>query len=310
MPRLKTLIGPVIGIVLLTVAVMILVHKFGQLNLRTVLWHVERIHTSRTLLAILLTMVYYTVITGYDVIAFRISKHPLEYSRIALASFVGYVLSHNVGMAAISNSSVRYRIHSSFGLSIKEVAKIVAYCTLTFWVGFLTVLSGMSLAFPIVIPHSLHLPFATTRLMGLVALAVLLTYIWLTTHTERVRSIGPINIPHVDLKTVALQMLVGSGDWLLGASIVYVLLPHSLGLTFGHFFGIFLLSQIAGLMSQVPAGLGIFETVMLTLLPAGASVPAVVGALIVYRVIYYLLPLIVAIILLISHEVRMGQVKN
>jgi phosphatidylglycerol lysyltransferase len=96
---------------------------------------------------------------------------------------------------------------------------------------------------------------------------------------------------------------------MLVAGVLYVLLPSHQGLTLPAFFSIYLLALVAGLISHVPGGLGVFEIVFLALLPkemlgANGLGEAVVGALVVYRAIYYLLPLVVGSIMLGAYELH------
>jgi hypothetical protein len=94
----------------------------------------------------------------------------------ALAAFTGYTFSHNVGMSLLSSGSVRYRIHSSFGLTVKESAKVILFCTLSYVVGLLTVLSVVFLWMRVRIPPGFHVPFQSTRVIGFVALGLLIAY--------------------------------------------------------------------------------------------------------------------------------------
>jgi hypothetical protein len=92
--------------------------------------------------------------------------------------------------------------------------------------------------------------------------------------------------------------MVSSFDWLLSATALYVLFPAKAGLTFPGFLGVFLLAQIVALLSLLPGGLGVFEAILLILLPTERRPPVVLASLLIYRVIYYLLPLLAAATLL------------
>jgi uncharacterized membrane protein YbhN (UPF0104 family) len=307
MQRKRSLLGPLLGLTLLLIAVFVLVNKLGTLDLKEV--RLELIHTpiSRTICALLLTVGYYILATGYDTLAFRVISTPFKYSRIALASFTGYAFGHNVGLSALSGGSVRYRIHSSFGLPVKETAKVVAFCALSFWVGALTMSSLVFLFIPRRIPFALHLPFRTAQPIGWISLALLIIYFFIVTRALHGRKIGSFNLPYLKPKQVFLQMAVGSGDLLIGASILFLLLPHVRVMGFFHFFQAYMLAYIAGLTSQVPGGFGVFEGILLLLIPKAKSAAVTVSALIMFRLIFYVLPLIVAVFLLAAHEIRVGR---
>jgi len=307
MRRLSPFLGPLFGIALLAIAVLVLRSKLSSINPWEVWWQFTHTPASRTVGALLLTAIYYVLITGYDALAFRVIGHPLRYRRIALASFTGYAFSHSVGFSALSGGSVRYRIHSSFGLTMKETAKVVAFNGLTFWVGFLTVAGIAFLIMPIQIPPLLRLPFRTVQPIGWIALLTLASYAWIVTHALHGKKIGSFVLPHLKPKYVLLQMLLGTADWLVGAGILFVLLPGAATVAFPGFFGMFMLAQVAGLVSQLPGGIGVFEGVLLILLNKHISAGVLLGVLILYRIIYYILPLLAAILLLVTHEVRLGR---
>lgn len=305
MKRFTYILGPLLGIILLSVALFVLYRKLSVFTVDDILAGLSHISPTRLVAAMILTAIEYTLITGYDTLAFRFIGHPLPYRKIALAAFTGYAFSHNVGLTAISSGSVRYRIHSSFGLGARETAKVVAFSCLSFWVGFLCASSVIFLLLPMNVPHILHLPFQTVRILGIVALLFLLLYGWYTTHGMHGRRIAGFELPRVTPKIFWLQILIGSLDWILASTILFILLPHVGAISYPRFFEMFLLAQIAGVTSQVPGGIGVFEGIMLAFLPKRFPVPAMIGTLLIYRLIFYILPLIVAIILLATHEVGM-----
>jgi uncharacterized membrane protein YbhN (UPF0104 family) len=104
--------------------------------------------------------------TGYDVLALRYIQHPLSYRKSGLASFVSYAFSNNIGLSIIAGGSVRYSLYSSWKLSAIEITKVIAFCTLTFWLGFFLLGAAVFLSEPVVIPGTLHLPFESVRPMG------------------------------------------------------------------------------------------------------------------------------------------------
>lgn len=251
--------------------------------------------------AAVLTISDYLVLTVYDILALRYIQRPLEYRRIAMASFIGYVFSHNATI--VGGSAARYRIYSSFGISATEVAKLVVFCSITFWLGFLTI-SGI--AFVLArqdIPTALHIPFVSVLPLGVIFLAVVTAYILSNLLRRQPLRFGGWELPIPSLPLSLGQIGISSLDWLLASSVLYVLLPNTIQITFFKFVVIFLLAQAAGLLSYIPGGLGVFETIILLLLSEFAEPSAVMSSLLLYRLIYYIIPLGVASIILAVYEV-------
>ena len=301
--------GSLFGIMLVLIAFFMLWHKLSMFSPAHLKQAVLSVPRERIAITALLTGLYYLLVTGYDTLSFRFIGHPLPYKRIALAAFTGYAFSHNVGMTMLSSGSVRYRIHSSFGLTAKETAKVIAFSVLSYWIGCLTVSSVIFLALPLRIPHLLHFPFHTVRVLGIVSLSLLAVYACLTLGPKSLCRIGSIHLPKLTPKIFFLQILIGSCDWILCSSIPYLLLPQAQLIGFPHFFEIFVLAQIAGLLSQVPGGIGVFEGILLALLPQQFSVSATIGILLMYRLIFYIVPLMISAVLLATHEVRLAKKK-
>ena len=132
---------------------------------------------NRLLLSFALTILNYVVLTGYDVLALRYIRHPLAYGRIAVASFIGYALSHNIGLSIFTGSAVRYRFYAAWGLSTVQITKVVAFCTLTLWLGILAIGGIVFLLEPMAIPTSLHLPLTSLQPVGIICLVLVGAYV-------------------------------------------------------------------------------------------------------------------------------------
>ncbi len=300
------------GLALFLVALWTLHHALSGYRYHDLAAGTRAIPWPRLLYALLLTILNYFVMTGYDALAFRYIRRALEYSKIAFASFIGYAFSNNIGLSMLAGSSVRYRLYTSWGLSLTEVTKMVAFYTLTLWLGLLFVGGLAFVAEPIALPALLKLPFASALPLGVIFLAVVCGYIcWSAVRRDPVTIFNQeIELPSMILSMT--QIAVSSLDWLLAGSVLYILLPEIPGLSLSSFIGIYLLAQIAGLVSQVPGGIGVFETAILLFLPTGPAVPHIVGALLVYRGIYYLLPLVIAAVMMGAYELvaAKAQVKG
>lgn len=296
------IIGPLFGLLLFAVALWVLHHELRAYHLADIHRHVHEIPTHRFFLALALTVMSYLVMTGYDTLALRYIQHPLAYSKTALASFIGYAFSNNIGLSFLAGASVRYRLYSAWELSVLEITKVVAFCSLTFWLGFLS-LGGIVFLFePMVVPKALHLPFASVRPLGVIFLMLVGGYLLWSALRKKPLKIRGWEFPLPSIRILLFQISIASLDWALAASILYTLLPATATLSYHGFLGIFLLAQIAGIASQIPGGLGVFESVILLLLSPIVPASSIFGSLLVYRGLYYLLPLTVALVLLGADE--------
>lgn len=253
-------------------------------------------------LALCLTVASYVLVTVYDVIALRHIARPVAYARAALASFLGSAFGNNLGFSVVTSASVRYRIYAPAGLSAIEIAAVSTMCTYTAVLGMITILAiAMIFGEGAVTDAAIHVPVALRRFFGILILVGLGWLLWTTRH----RSITlhnrywPIRFPSA--KVTLVQILLGTTDVLLVGTIVYLLLPTTSATDYLSFLGVIVLAMMAGGISHVPGGIGVFESVLLLGLPQVSSA-AVLGAALLFRCIYYLTPLSVAAVGFAVHE--------
>lgn len=303
MKRLLHNLAPLIGLVLLCAALLVLHHELKAYHYRDILRHLHEMPARSILWGVALTIVSYLVLTGYDTLAVRYVQHPLPYGKTALVSFIAYAFSHNMGFAALSGGSVRYRLYSAWGFSAIEVTKVVVFCGLTFWLGFLTLAGASFILKPPPMPPWLHLPFGSLRPLGAVFFLAIGAWVLLSLLKRKPLKFRDWEIPIPSSRLLLAQIVVSCVDWAFAASVLYVLLPPEMPWPYLRILSLFLLAQIAGMASQIPGGLGVFETVVLLSLSPSVPGPAILGSLLAYRAIYYLLPLCVGAVLLGIHEV-------
>jgi len=293
---------PVVSSCLFGIALYVLYHQLHSYDYHEVVRYFRSIPGYRLLIALTASLMSYFCLTGYDTLALRSLGSRLGYSKIALASFTGYAFSNNVGYGPVSGGFIRYRLYSSWGLSAVEVTKVVAFCTLTSFLGFMTV-AGLSFTIESqIVPSQLHLPFNSIRPVGILLIAVEAGYLVLLSARRKTIRIRSFSFSFPALPYSAAQAALASIDWIFSCTAIYFLLPVRIGISLPGFIGLYMLAQVAGLVSQVPGGLGVFEMVMVLLLPGTVSHSEVVGALLSFRVFYYFLPLTIASLLLGSYE--------
>ena len=296
--------GPALSVLMLCLALWALYRLAGEVSYHQVGEYMHRLRRGRIGQAIVLTALGYAVMPLYDLFALNAIGRTLPRPRVALISFISYAFSNTLGMAMLVSGSIRYRFYIQAGLSTIEVAKVVLFCTISFWLGLFAI-TGVTLLF---VPIPRGLPLASVHLLlGIVLCAI--PVLWLAGGAIFRR---PVKLWRWDVRLPPIsiglrQIVVGAIDWGLAAAVLYALMPDELVLHFGSFLAIFALAQIAGLISHVPGGLGVFEAVMLAGFGAtgnqALSAP-ILGALAAYRGVYYLLPLCAAAVVVVVREAR------
>lgn len=301
--RLQQIIGPMIGVTLFTAALWVLHRELQAYHLHDILGYLHGIPQEKILFAMLLTMLSYLTMSFYDFLALQYIEHHLHPLKTVFASFIGYAFSNSIGFSMLAGASVRFRLYSSWGLSGLEISKIIAFCTVSIWLGFFALGGIIFIIEPLAIPSTLHLPLTSAHPIGFLLLIPVLAYFLLSIRrTEPVTIRGmAFSLPHP--KLFFAQVVIAMIDWALAGAVLYMLLPEGLNMSLPAFLGIFLFAQLVGLMSQIPGGLGVFETVIMIFLSQAVPGPALFGSLIIYRFIYYLIPLLIAAILLVSQEI-------
>lgn len=281
---------PVLIIGIFAAALWALSHQLREIRLSELFDAVRDVPLSSILTAVALTAASYVVLTGYDALALRYIGRTLPYRTVAAASFIGYAFSNNFGIALITGGSIRYRLYSLAGLSAGEIARVVAFCTLTFLFGTVVVGAIAFLAVPA--PALAAVTGSATATRGvaalfLVALAGVAVWSWVR---RRPIAVGrwTVNLPSAPM--MGRQVGLAAADIVLAGLALYILLPEMARPALPLFAGVFVLATAAGAVSNVPGGLGVFETVILLGLP-DAPPDAVVAAILAYRGVYFLLPL-------------------
>jgi uncharacterized membrane protein YbhN (UPF0104 family) len=281
-------------------AVFVLRSQLREHSLEEILDELRAFPRLRLLLALGTTFLGYLALAGYDAISLAALGHRLPFRRVAYAGFLSYAFAKSLPLAVVVGAGVRYRLYSQWGIEEGEAAKVVAYNTVTYVVGLLAT-AGLAFALqPVLLPGFLKLPLRTARPLGFVCLGVVAAYlIWSSRKGGHLR-IWRWELARPSLPLALAQIAISGADWVLAAATLYVLLPQQV--PFHVFLAVFLLAEIAILVAQIPAGLGVFEAVMLWSLPPAIPVPALLIGLVGWRLVYYLLPFLLATAIWVVQE--------
>ena len=260
-------------------------------------------------LAFVSTLAAYAALAWYDRIALiHLRKQAgISFMYVATCSFVTYALSHNIGASVFSGGMVRLRAYTAKGLSAAEVAVLVGLCSFTFAFGTILMLGVVLLLEPHILDplSALSRHFASnpvaTRITGAAMIAFCVLYTLGAWLKLRPLKIGDFRLVYPGMPVVLRQYLAAPLELMGAAGIIYFALPWESNPGPHIVLGAFLLSFSAGLLSQVPGGVGVMEAVFLAVMPQ-VPASAVLAALLVWRLFYLLLPLALAIPVIVLFE--------
>lgn len=299
--KLSRFLGPALAVLLFSIALFILHHELKKYHYADIVSNLNAIPAERLSLAFVLTIANYFVLTLFDALGIVYVRKRIPYPKVALTSFIGYTFSHNIGLSILSGGSVRYYLYTAWGLSAIEVANVIAFTGATFIIGLIHLGGWVVLLEPHIIPAELYPAYVSFRPLGILLLGVVAVYMALGFMRKEPFRFRGWEFRFPSPKLAFLQIVVSSLDWAFVAGIIYALLPPS-GFSYAEILGIFLIGNFAGLMSHIPGGLGVFETVLIYFLSPSIPSTAVISALIVYRGMYYIFPFIVSLALFGGYE--------
>jgi len=297
-------IGPAIALLLIAGAVWVLWDMATRMSLSDIHAAIVALPAERFALAFLFTLCGLAALATYDLLALHALNYTSSVSlkRAVFGGLIANVFANTLGFPLLSGGGARYRVYSMVGVSFSVVARLIVMSWLTMWSGILFVL-GLTLAleptgqFP-VFPHHL-----IDRAVGLAILVALSAFIvWLARKRRAIRVSGMVlRMPKA--RPAFLMVLAGSVDLLAACGTLYVLLPPDAVPDVARYLVTYSVAFLAGMAANTPGGVGVFEATVVTGLGI-AHRPDVAAALILFRLIYFVLPLVFALMLLAGIEWR------
>ena len=297
-------LGPMLITAIFFLALYLLYNKLKQYSIAQIEESMRQVSSWRILLSMFGTAVSYVILIGYDWLAIKAIHKQLALPRVCLVSFVGQAVSYNFG-ALLGGTTVRYRFYSAWDFSVSDIVRLVLMLAVTFWVGVLGMCGVFFVLAPPHIPDELvaHMPFADLRILGAVLFVVALAYMVLCFRVRHpVHVLGKEFVfpaPHLAIA----QFVVACVDIFAAAFCMYILLPGSLGVSFFEFVPSYLLAQVAVVLTHVPGGVGIFELIIINLTHTDQT-QVVFAAVLLFRLIYFILPLLLAALVFAAYEVK------
>jgi glycosyltransferase 2 family protein len=286
--------APVIAAVAISIALFLLYRVLRRYRLEEIVDAVAAIPSWRVALAALCAAGSYTALSLFDALAIRYIGRKLPYYRIALASFTALSIGHSIGFSALSTGTLRFRFYMGWGLRPGDVGRIIVFCASTVGVG-LAALSGLSLlAEPALASEAMNLPQGAVRLAGGLVLVGVCVYVVAAWRVRQSLVVGRWHLPMPPLRLALLQLVVGCLNYLLVAGCLYNALGGGAEVPYFRVAAAYAIASVAGLIAHVPGNWGLLEAVVILLLPELDPI----GALVAFRLLYYLVPFAMGLTLL------------
>ena len=266
------------------------VQTLGDFKLRTLL------------IAGALTLCSFLVYASFDLIGRTYIRQPLRWKQILPVGIISYAFNLNLS-AWVGGIAMRYRLYSRLGVSNGNIAKILGLSLATNWFGYMALAGVVFSSGLVTMPPGWKV--STTALQGIGVLLVLSSLGYLAAcqfSKKRAWSIKGIEINLPSLRMACLQLVLGALNWSLMAAVIFTLLPAKLD--YPLVLGVLLISAIAGVITHIPAGLGVLEAVFIALMQHEASRGSLLAGLIAYRAIYFILPLLIALVMYLAVEAK------
>ncbi|MFA1621394.1 lysylphosphatidylglycerol synthase domain-containing protein [Rhizobium mongolense] len=290
----------------LMLAAFLLYRVFSRYTLSDVLESIGTIPGARILGGLGFAAASYLCLTGFDWLALRYAGRPLSYPRAAIASFTSLSIGHNLGFAALSSGAVRYRFYSRWGLNAEEVAKVILFCGVTVGIG-LSALAGIALIInPQDAANLLKLGPASLFALGCACLSLPVVYVILSAIVRTPLHLWKWSFEMPRLKLALGQVVIGTVNFIFVAACLHQMLAVQGQASYVQTATAYVLANIAVLVTHVPGGLGVIEATVSYVLPGAASI----GALVAFRVIYFLIPLLIGLPVFAISEVVVPKPKQ
>jgi uncharacterized membrane protein YbhN (UPF0104 family) len=299
----KQWLGAALGLVVVGLAIWGIKMIAGQVTLAEILADIAATPPHLLIAAALSAIASYIVLVGYDWLATRHLGYQLSWPTLAAASFASFTMSHTLGLTVVTGGTVRYRIYTRAGVKAADIAMIILLCGWTFWLGIVAV-AGLGL----VIAPDLATPFkdiapSMERWAGAILIAGTLAYLALASLWRREFRLFRYTFYIPDGRETLLQIIIGAVDLAFAAGTLYLLLPDTGVPGLLTFLTIYAVAMVSGALAHAPGGLGVFEAVILLLMPE-APKAGVLAALVLFRLIYTYIPFLLGLCVIALMEWR------
>ena len=304
-----------IRLALLVAAAWALRHELAGIELHGLTARLATYGPRHLLLALGCTLGSFLVLGVIEIVALREARRAahgacdsadVPAADAMTTAFVANALSQSVGLSLLTGATVRLHAYGRRGLDTVSVARVTAFATITTALGLLAT-GAVALLTSSAPLHARGVSIPGRPLGGTLALLVVAYLMWAGLGHRAALGHGRWRLTRPSLGVAAAQFALSTLDWLLAGTVLFAFVPVAIGVGYWTLLRAFIIAQTVAVTSHVPGGAGVLEVVLLALLVGTASTgarTAVVASLVMFRVVYYLLPLIAAMIVAAIAELR------
>lgn len=304
--QLRKIAGPVLAALLFLLAVRLLVEEANDITWDQFVAGWTGVPALYLAFAVLLIGLNYGLLIAYDLLALRYICRSLPLRRVSLVSFLGYALGNSLG-TFLAATPIRFRYYGQWGVPARQIVVLVSILGLTFWSG-VWFLGGVVLTLvPVELPREVRLPLGT-RTLGVVLLSLWIGYAIVCLVWKKPWPIGTLHLRPPRPGLMMVQTSVAAVDLLISAIALYLVLPAHAVVPFAVVLAAYLVGVAVSLITQVPGGLGVLEVILLKLLK-GSVGESILASVLIFRLLYYVIPLLVGMLTLVAHEIYSGAVE-
>lgn len=294
--------GVVLTIVITALAILALGKVLGEVSVEDVSESLSKTSAWRVALALALTAACYVALSGYDRIALRSIGKPLPWGRTILGSVAAYALSHNLGFAPVTASYARHRVYMRDGVGLADVARVVVLTGASFWMGVILVMGLCLVIVPDLFAGSAwSLSHPMQAAIGLLVVDIVIVYLLLISRGWRTLGWGKWSAPLPNLRDAVIQSGISLLEMALASAVLWILIPSSTPADYALVLVAYVTAFVMVLISHAPGGAGVLETIVLLMLST-ISKADVLSALILFRIVFHLIPLVAALLILVMHR--------
>ncbi|MCP4889577.1 MAG: UPF0104 family protein [Rubripirellula sp.] len=306
MQKLRAVAGPALAGVLFLLAIRLLVNEAQSITWEEFMAGLTGVPPIYLFFAALLIALNYGLLISYDLLALRYLCRSLPLRRVAMVSFLGYSLGNNLG-TLLAATPIRFRFYTRWGLSPSQIVVMISILGLTFWSGLWFLGGTVLVLVPVDLPDQVSLPFGT-RTLGIILLSLAIGYLMVCFLWRKPWPIGQLHLRPPEPGLMAVQASVAAVDLLISATALYLVLPGDSVVPFAIVLAAYLVGIAVSMLTQVPGGLGVLELILLTLLKDSVG-ESVLASVLIFRLLYYIFPLLFGMLTLVAHEIYGGAVQ-